>query len=102
MGKSYFNEKKINVKNTVNNNKTNEDIVTINKSNIELRKALQQARLNKKMSQKDVAQKLNVKTNLIMDYESGKSAPNNSFISKLEKIYNTKLPRITKTKINTN
>ena len=54
------------------------------------------------MSQKDVAQKLNVKTNLIMDYESGKSAPNNSFISKLEKIYNTKLPRITKTKINTN
>ena len=95
-------KKKINVKNTVNSNKTNEDIITINKSNVELRKALQQARLNQKMSQKDVAQKLNVKTNLIMDYESGKSAPNNSFISKLEKIYNTKLPRITKTKINTN
>ena len=95
-------KKNINVKNTPNNSKKNEDIIIINKSNIDLRKALQNARLNKKMSQKEVAQRLNVKTNLIMEYESGKSAPNNSFISKLEKLYNTKLPRVTKSKINTN
>ena len=88
--------------NNSSNNKKNEDIITINKSNGDLRKALQNARLNKKMSQKEVAQKLNVKANLIMDYESGKTAPNNSFISKLEKLYNTKLPRVTKSKINTN
>ena len=41
---------------------------------------MQQARLSCKMSQKDVAQRMNVKTNLIVDYESGKLAPSNSFL----------------------
>ena len=94
-------KKTINIKNeNVSNKKSNEnDVIKINKTNIELKKAMQQARLSCKMSQKDVAQRMNVKTNLIVDYESGKLAPSNSFLSKMEKIYNTKLPRATKVKI---
>ena len=94
-------KKTINIKNeNVSNKKSNEnDVIKINKTNLELKKAMQQARLSCKMSQKDVAQKMNVKTNLIVDYESGKLAPSNSFLSKMERIYNTKLPRATKVKI---
>ncbi len=94
-------KKTINIKNeNVSNKKSNEnDVIKINKTNIELKKAMQQARLSCKMSQKDVAQRMNVKTNLIVDYESGKLAPSNSFLSKLERIYNIKLPRATKVKI---
>lgn len=94
-------KKTINIKNeNITNKKSNEnDVIKINKTNIELKKAMQQARLSCKMSQKDVAQRMNVKTNLIVDYESGKLAPSNSFLSKLERIYNIKLPRATKVKI---
>ena len=62
----------------------------------ELKKSLQQARISKKMSQKDLATKLNVPTKTITDYENGKIVPNNQFISKMEKILNVKLPRIKK------
>lgn len=94
-------KKTINIKNeNITNKKSNEnDVIKINKTNIELKKAMQQARLSCKMSQKDVAQRMNVKTNLIVDYESGKLAPSNSFLSKMERIYNIKLPRATKVKI---
>ena len=94
-------KKTINIKNENISNKKNieNDVIKINKTNIELKKAMQQARLSCKMSQKDVAQRMNVKTNLIVDYESGKLEPSNSFLSKMERIYNIKLPRATKVKI---
>ena len=94
-------KKTINIKNENISNKKNieNDVIKINKTTLELKKAMQQARLSCKMSQKDVAQKMNVKTNLIVDYESGKLAPSNSFLSKMERIYNIKLPRATKVKI---
>ena len=66
------------------------------KVNFELKKALMQARLSKKMSQKDLANKLNVSVNTISDYENGKIIPNNAFIAKMEKVLNVKLPRINK------
>ncbi len=88
-------KKTINIKNeNVNIKKSNEnDVIKINKTNIELKKAMQQARLSCKMSQKDVAQRMNVKSSDIMNYENGKAIPNNAFISKLEKFYQVKLPR---------
>ena len=64
--------------------------------NINIQNAIKQARLNIKMSQKDLAQKLNVKIDVIIDYENGKAIPNNEFISKIEKILTTKLPRAPK------
>jgi ribosome-binding protein aMBF1 (putative translation factor) len=69
------------------------------KVTIELKNAIQQARLSKKLSQKDLAQQMNVAISVINDYEKGTAIPNNSFIAKLEKILGTKLPRVKKIKI---
>ncbi|MBI96719.1 hypothetical protein CL656_06210 [bacterium] len=87
------------VKNQNTPKKEDDDTITVKTIGRELKVALQQARLNKKMSQKDVATKMNVKPNDIMNYENGKAVPNNAFISKLEKLYGTKLPRATVKKL---
>ena len=63
-----------------------------------LKKAIQQGRLAKRMSQKDLANKLNVSLNDIVNYENGKAVPNNQFISRIEKVLNVKLPRVKKNK----
>ena len=63
-----------------------------------IQKAIQQARIACKMSQKDLALKLQVQLSQVIDYENGKIVPNNLFISKLEKALNTKLPRASKKK----
>ena len=70
-----------------------DDEIKIKKINRELQVALQKARLSNKLSQKDVAQKMNVKPIDITNYENGKAIPNNAFISKLERFYKVKLPR---------
>jgi ribosome-binding protein aMBF1 (putative translation factor) len=69
------------------------------KVTVELKTAIQQARLAKKLSQKDLAQKINVPISIIIDYEKGTAIPNNSFIAKLEKTLEVKLPRIKKVKL---
>jgi ribosome-binding protein aMBF1 (putative translation factor) len=62
----------------------------------ELCNAIQKARTNVKLSQQELAQKLQVKPEVIKEYENGKAIPNNAFIAKIEKILNTKLPRAKK------
>jgi ribosome-binding protein aMBF1 (putative translation factor) len=47
---------------------------------------LQRERLNKKMSQKILAQKINVRPSLIMEYENSKGIPNQLIINKLNKV----------------
>jgi len=44
-----------------------------------------------KLSQKDVAQKVNEKPSVIQDYESGKAIPNPQVLSKLERVLGVKL-----------
>ena len=73
--------------------------VAVREMSYSIQKAIQQSRLICKMSQKELAKQLNVTTSVIIDYENGSVVPNNSFISKMEKIMNTKLPRATKKKI---
>jgi putative transcription factor len=68
----------------------NEEIV-IKKTSLKLRKAIQQARTTHKMSQSMLANKINVKSNVINDYESGKAIPNQQIIVKLEKVLKVKL-----------
>ena len=63
---------------------------------IDIQQSIQKARLAVKMSQKDLAKKLNVNVDVIINYENGKAIPNNEFIAKIEKILNTKLPRASK------
>ena len=47
---------------------------------------IQQARLAQKMSQKDLANRLNVKQTVINELESGKMKKNNQFVSKVKKV----------------
>ena len=64
------------------------------KINMELKKAIQQARQAKKLTQKDLAQLVGMHQSEITNYENGKAIPNNLFIARLEKSLNCKLPRI--------
>lgn len=74
----------------------NKDSVVLKEPSLDFQKALQQARMVNKMSQKDLALKLGMNLNTMVNYEKGKEIPTNLIISKLEKILNTKLPRIQK------
>ena len=89
------------LKKTNNTNKTNNvkkenysDTMDIEvKPTVSLNNSLliQKARMAKKMSQKDLAQKLNIDSKIIQTYESGKAIPDNKLMIKLEKILNIKL-----------
>ena len=77
----------------------NNDEPVVREMTHSIQKAIQQARLACKMSQKELATKLQVQISVINDYENGKAVPNNLFISKLEKALGTKLPRAKKKEI---
>ena len=47
--------------------------------------------MDKKLSQKDVAQKINEKPSVIQDYESSKATPNPQILGKLERVLGVKL-----------
>lgn len=70
-----------------------DEIVAPPKMNQDMKKAIQQARLAAKKSQKQLALDMGVQTQIITDYENGKAIPNNAFIAKLEKKLNVQLPR---------
>lgn len=76
-------------------NKVDNEIFTQKKLTYAFKKELQKARLLLKISQKDLAIRLNVKTQLITSYENGTClTPTNGFIAKLEKQLKCKLPRL--------
>merc|ERR1712057_33150 len=52
---------------------------------------IQQARLAKKMTQKQVATAINEKVQTVNEYESGKAVPNQQVLGKLERILGAKL-----------
>ena len=76
--------------------KLNQDKVVLKEPSLDFQKALQQSRMVNKLSQKELALKLGMNVNTMINYEKGKEIPTNLIISKLEKILNTKLPRIQK------
>jgi len=57
-----------------------------------------QARMAKKMTQKELATAINEKPQVVGDYESGRAIPNPQIISKLERKLGTRLPRPGKSK----
>ena len=83
-------KKEVNTKSTVQND------VAVREMSFSIQKAIQQSRLQCKMSQKELAKKLNVDIGIIISYENGKAVPNNAFISKIEAVLSTKLPRASK------
>ncbi|KAE8653832.1 Multiprotein-bridging factor 1a [Hibiscus syriacus] len=52
----------------------------------ELKKAIMQARMDKKLTQAQLAQMINEKPQIIQEYESGKAIPNQQIIGKLERL----------------
>ena len=78
----------------------NDDVIN-KKPSINFQQAMQQARMTNKMSQKDLALKMGVNVNTIINYEKGKEIPTNLFISKLETLFKVPLPRIKAIKIKT-
>ncbi|EJD02120.1 MBF1-domain-containing protein [Fomitiporia mediterranea MF3/22] len=54
-------------------------------------KAIATARGDMKLSQKDLAQKVNEKPSVIQEYESGKAIPNPQILGKLERVLKVKL-----------
>lgn len=69
------------------------DELKLNKVDKSLSKAIQQARMAKKMTQKDLATKINEKPQVVGEYESGKAVPNGQLIVKMERALGVKLPR---------
>jgi ribosome-binding protein aMBF1 (putative translation factor) len=66
---------------------------------MELKQAIVKARIDKGLKQKDFAQLLGVKEGIVRGYESGKTVPENSIISKMEQVLKCKLPRPKKIKL---
>jgi len=54
-------------------------------------RAIQAARMDNNLSQKDVALKINEKPTVIQEYESGKAIPNPQILGKLERLLHVKL-----------
>jgi putative transcription factor len=57
----------------------------------ELKKRIMQARLDKKMTQAQLAQAINEKPQVIQEYESGKAIPNPQVLSKMSRILGVQL-----------
>ena len=55
-------------------------------------RALQQARLERKMTQKQLASQINEKPQVIHEYESGKAVVNPHIVQKLHRVFPGKLP----------
>jgi putative transcription factor len=67
------------------------ETLTHTKVSTETKKLIMQARMAKKMSQKDLATAINEKPQTIQEYESGKAIPNNQLLAKMEKVLGTRL-----------
>ncbi|CAK7896027.1 multiprotein-bridging factor 1 [[Candida] anglica] len=68
-----------------------DDVVPTKKLDASVGKAIQQARQEKKLTQKDLATKINEKPNVINDYEAGRAVPNQQLLGKLERALGVKL-----------
>ncbi|KAH6780879.1 multiprotein bridging factor 1B [Perilla frutescens var. hirtella] len=78
---------------SLNTRKLDEDSESLahDKVPTELKKAIMQARMDKKLTQSQLAQVINEKPQIIQEYESGKAIPNQQIISKLERALGVKL-----------
>lgn len=58
---------------------------------MDVSKLIQYGRNQKKLSQKDLATKINEKTQIVTEYENGKAIPNQQVLAKMERILGIKL-----------
>lgn len=67
------------------------DAEHVERCSLQLQRQIQQARLAKKLSQKALAQAINMTPRVIQDYESGKAVPTTQVLQKLRKVLGVKL-----------
>lgn len=67
------------------------DIVKLKKLDASVGKTISKVRTEKKLSQKDLATKINEKPQIINEYESGKAIPNQQILGKIERTLGVKL-----------
>lgn len=63
----------------------------LEKVSTEVRQAIQKARLEKKMSQSELAKLINEQPKVVQEYENGKAVPNQAVLAKMEKVLGVKL-----------
>jgi ribosome-binding protein aMBF1 (putative translation factor) len=68
-----------------------EDIEAPKYLSYEFRQQLQKARCSKKMSQKDLANRINEQTSIVSGYENGKMVPQSRILIKINRILGTRL-----------
>lgn len=68
-----------------------DDVVPTKKLDANVGKAIQSGRQEKKLTQKDLATKINEKPQVINDYEAGRAVPNQQVLGKLERALGVKL-----------
>lgn len=56
-----------------------------------VRQAIQKARLEKKLSQADLAKQINERPQVVQEYENGKAVPNQAVLAKMERVLGVKL-----------
>ncbi|KAJ3692049.1 hypothetical protein LUZ60_012399 [Juncus effusus] len=57
----------------------------------EVRAKIQKARVEKKMSQAELAKLINERVQVVQEYESGKAVPNQAVLAKMERVLEVKL-----------
>ncbi|QWW22224.1 hypothetical protein CA7LBN_000970 [Candidozyma auris] len=68
-----------------------DDVVSVKKVDVSVGKTISQARQEKKLTQKDLATKVNEKPQVINDYEAGRAVPNQQVLAKIERALGVKL-----------
>ena len=68
-----------------------DDVVAVKKLDSNVGKVISQARQEKKLTQKDLATKVNEKPQVINDYVAGRAIPNQQVLGKLERTLGVKL-----------
>ncbi|KAK9268467.1 hypothetical protein L1049_000218 [Liquidambar formosana] len=63
----------------------------LDKVPVEVRQAIQKARLEKKMSQSELAKQINERPQVVQEYENGKAVPNQAVLAKMERVLGVKL-----------
>lgn len=64
----------------------NTETFDVSHTGVDMANRIKSLRAAKEMSQKDLAQRANVKIDIVRDYENGRAIPNSKIISKFEQI----------------
>lgn len=68
-----------------------DDIIVPKKVEASVGKAIQKGRQDLKLTQKDLATRINEKPTVVNDYESGRGVPNQQILAKMERVLQIKL-----------